>query len=174
MDLSWVHVHLLFNHFPIVGAIFGLLLLIVALIRRSDELRLASYWGFIIVALITILVYIAGTHAEEVAHNQLGISKAIIHAHEEVAQQAFIALEILGGLSIAGLVFAQRAKRTPSWFFVTIVVIGVVATGIVSLAGIRGGMIRHTEVRGELGFLMPNQLPTSGEQPAGAESTGTE
>jgi len=173
MNISWVHLHLLLNHFPIVGVIFGLLLLVYALYKNSEELRRASYWSFVIVALITILVFIAGMHAEEVVEKLPNVTPALIHQHEEAAEQALIALELLGAISVAGIFLFRGDKKTPNWFVVTVSLLALIATIVVSLTGIRGGMIRHTEVRGELEFLMPTEETKTGEIKVHKLSAGT-
>lgn len=155
MSLSWVHIHLILNHFPIIGAIFGLLLLIFALVRKSKELKLASYWSFIIIALIAIPVYFSGTRAATFASNLPAVSDSIIHSHREVAEQSLIVLEILGVISLAALFLFRGAKKDPTWFTPTLLILAVIATGLVSWTGIRGGVIRHTEVRGNFELLAP-------------------
>lgn len=157
MNLSWAHVHLIFNHFPIVGAIFGLLLLVYAIRKKSEELQRASYWSFVIIALITILVFLTGTQAAELVHDHKlpNVSDSIVHRHKDIAEQALIALEILGLMSLGGLLLFRGAKITPNWFTVALLIVAVISTCLVSWAGVRGGMIRHTEVRGDLEFLAP-------------------
>ncbi|MGB7441514.1 MAG: hypothetical protein WA919_10630 [Coleofasciculaceae cyanobacterium] len=169
MNLSWTHVHLILNHFPIVGAIFGLLLLIYALIKHSEDLKQASYWTFIIIALITIPVFYAGTQAATVIHNFPDVSDSLIHKHREVAEQALIALEILGAMSLVGLFLFRDAKKTPIWFTTTLLVVTVIATGLVSWTGLQGGIVRHTEVRGELNFLMPDETESGSHGESGIE-----
>ncbi|MEA5505082.1 hypothetical protein VB735_18615 [Halotia wernerae UHCC 0503] len=169
MNLSWVHIHLILNHFPIIGAIFGLLLLIVALFRKSEELKLASYWVFAIIALITIPVYFSGTQAATVVSNLPNVSDSIIHSHREIAQQSLIALEILGIISLASLFLFRGARKTPTWFSATLLILVVVATGLVSWTGLRGGVIRHTEVRGDFEVLVPTDETESNIQ----EGSGT-
>jgi hypothetical protein len=39
MNLNGAHFHLLINHTPIIGTLASLLLLLVALFRRSNELK---------------------------------------------------------------------------------------------------------------------------------------
>lgn len=43
--MNWVHLHLALNHVPVLGALFGALLLGVGLVRRSDELQRVSLWA---------------------------------------------------------------------------------------------------------------------------------
>ncbi len=52
--MNYAHVHLLLNHLPVVGALFGLLLLVVAILHNSGELKKAGLWIFVILALISI------------------------------------------------------------------------------------------------------------------------
>ena len=46
MTLSWTHVHLLLNHFPIIGAIAALVIFVVGWIRHSRPIKQTSYWMF--------------------------------------------------------------------------------------------------------------------------------
>ena len=169
MTLIWAHTHLLLNHFPIVGAFFGLLLLLYAMFKRSDDLKRASYWTFVIIALITIAVYYSGTQASAVVSGLPGVRGEIIHEHREVANWSLIAIEILGALSLVGLLFL-RSKKAINSFVAIIFLVAIAATGLVSWTGLQGGIIRHTEVRGDLPFLVPAKT----ESESGGHSESTE
>ena len=56
--MTAAHVHLLLNHIPILGSIFGLLLLCYGMLRKSDEIKKTSLGIFVITALLTIPVYL--------------------------------------------------------------------------------------------------------------------
>ena len=62
MDLT--HIHLLLNHFPTVGTIIGLGLLLVALIGKSNDLKRAALVVFLGIGLITIATYVTGNAAQ--------------------------------------------------------------------------------------------------------------
>jgi uncharacterized membrane protein len=157
MELTWTHTHLLLNHFPIIGAIFGLVLLIYAFIQDSEEIKRVTYWGFIFLAILTIFVYISGTEAASVVTELPNVSRSFIHAHRQIAEVAFIVLEVLGVVSILGLWYSYKRKMTPQWYMGVAILTSVIATALVSWAGLQGGIIRHTEVRGEIPFLTPQQ-----------------
>ena len=170
MSFNWAHTHLLLNHFPIVGAIFGLLLLLYAMFKNSEDLKRASYWTFVIIALIAIAVYYSGTQASAVVSGLPGVRGEIIHRHREVAEWSLIAIEILGALSLVGLLFL-RSKRAINLFVVVISIMAIAATELVSWAGLQGGIIRHTEVRSDLPFLVPPQTESgSGSHGESSES----
>lgn len=156
MNLSWAHIHLLLNHFPIIGTIAALIIFIVGWLRHSRPLKQASYWTFFLMALLAIAVYYSGTQAYATVESLPNVTEAQIHRHREVAEWSFIGLSIIGALSLMGMLMARRSKLAPSWFNVTFLVVAIAATGLVSWAGLHGGTIRHTEVRGELSALMLN------------------
>ncbi len=79
--MSAAHVHLLLNHIPILGSIFGLLLLSYGMLRRSDEIKKTSLGAFVITALLTIPVYLAGDGAAAIVRSLPGVSDAIIQQH---------------------------------------------------------------------------------------------
>ncbi len=97
------HIHLLLNHIPILGTIFGLLLLCYGTWRHSDEIKKASLGTFVIVALITIVVYLTGDGAAQIVGNLPGVSDAIIRRHDNAATLTFWPIEILGVLSLLSL-----------------------------------------------------------------------
>jgi uncharacterized membrane protein len=156
MNLSWAHVHLLLNHFPIIGTIAALIIFIVGWLRHSRPLKQVSYWTFFLMALLAISVYYSGTQAYATVESLPNVTAAHIHRHREVAEWSFIGLAIVGALSLMGMLIARRSKLAPGWFNVTFLVVAIAATGLVSWAGLHGGTIRHTEVRGELSALMLN------------------
>ncbi|WP_315791212.1 hypothetical protein [Fischerella sp. JS2] len=127
------------------------------MLKNSEDLKRASYWAFVIIALITIPVFFSGTQAVAVVENLPNISESIIHEHREIAEQTLIALEILGLISLAGLFLFRGLKKSPIWFTISLLVFAIISTGLASWTGVREGVIRHTEVRGELKFLMLNE-----------------
>ena len=76
--MSWGHLHLLLNHVPVIGTFLALLLLIVAFVRKSEELKKVTLFLFVLIALVTIPVYLTGEPADEMIENIPGISKAMI------------------------------------------------------------------------------------------------
>jgi hypothetical protein len=55
--INWAHIHLMINHFPVVGVMGAILLFLYALIRKSEEVKMVSLGLFVLVALITLPVY---------------------------------------------------------------------------------------------------------------------
>jgi hypothetical protein len=61
--MNAAHAHLVLNHIPIFGTLFGLLLLLYALVSGNDEIKKASFGAFVITSLITIPAFSADRSA---------------------------------------------------------------------------------------------------------------
>ena len=144
--MTILHLHLLMNHVPVVGALFALLLFATALILRetvSTKFALAFTAG---VAAIAVAVYFTGGPAEEAVENLAGVSERSIDSHEEAAELATIAMSILGGLSLITL-FVFRTRKPPRWVALAGFVGTVVVSGMMGWTANLGGQIRHTEIQ---------------------------
>src|SRR5262245_55365047 len=117
------HWHLALNHIPVLGTAFGMGLVGWALIRRSEELKMVSFGVFVIVALLTIPVYLTGEPAEHFIEHIPGVSEEAIEEHEGAATFAFAGVLAVGALSIAGLAFGWRRKSAPKWISVAALVL---------------------------------------------------
>lgn len=141
------HLHLLVNHFPIIGTIFGLGILIAGIVFKNNAVKNVSYIIFIVAAIFAFIGMSTGEGAEELVEDMPNIGKQIIKEHEELAEKLAIVLYILGVVSLFGL-YANiknhsKAKLT-SFLVLVIAVVGVVLSKSV---GTSGGEIRHTEIR---------------------------
>ena len=108
MDL--VHVHLLLNHFPVIGLVLGLLLFIFAFVQRSNELKKVSLGIFVLLAILSIPVYFSGEPAEKSVENFPGVSESIIEQHEDAALVALSGLIILGIVSLIAILLTLEDK----------------------------------------------------------------
>ena len=145
--MNATHLHLMLNHIPVIGTGFALLLLLVALAKRSDEWKKVSLWFFVLIALLTVPAYVTGEPAEDGVKGLPGIAKAVIEQHEEAAGVAFGGTALVGVLALTGLVRFRRGRPVPGWFAGAIVLLAVIAGGLMAWAANLGGQVRHTEIR---------------------------
>ncbi|HEX2787344.1 MAG TPA: DUF2231 domain-containing protein [Ignavibacteria bacterium] len=140
------HLHLLTNHFPVIGLIIIFLVLLYGVFRKNNEIIRLSMVLTVIIALITILTYTSGEKAEQLIEGQEGVNEEMIEEHEEAAEFAFIAMEVLGGLAIVGL-FLFRGAESKRWIIGLIymlLMLGVL--GIMVQTAHLGGQIKHSEI----------------------------
>lgn len=145
--MNQAHIHLLLNHIPLIVAGVAALLLAFALVRKSAELKRVSLGLFVIAALITIPVYLTGEPAEEIVENLPGVSGPIVEQHESSALYTLIALEVLGVVSLAGLLIYRRAVELPKVVAVVTLGLSIVAVGLMAWTANLGGQINHPEIR---------------------------
>ena len=146
--MSAAHVHLLLNHIPILGSIFGLLLLGYGILRKSDEINKASLGVFVITALFTIPVYLTGDGTARIVADLPGVSSALIARHDQMATMAMVAIEILGAISLLSLWLSWRRQREfRRWMILGAFVLALITSGLGMWTGAIGGQIRHTEIR---------------------------
>jgi uncharacterized membrane protein len=145
--MSAAHIHLLLNHIPLIGAAVAILLLAVGAVRKRAELKKTSLWIFVIAALVTIPVYLSGEPAEEVVEHLPGVAGPIIEQHERAALLSLIAIEVLGVVSLAGLVASGRSTDVSKLFVAAALGASIIAGGLMGWTANLGGQIRHTEIR---------------------------
>jgi uncharacterized membrane protein len=141
------HLHLLLNHIPVLGVLFGLGLAVAALVGRSGAVAKASFGIFLAVAVLSLPAYFTGEAAEKVVEHLPCADAALIEPHQEAALLALIPVEILGLLSLGALILFQRARSVPRWLVTTVLVLSLVAAGLMARTALLGGRIHHEEAR---------------------------
>lgn len=155
--MNYPHLHLMVNHFPVVGAFLALGFLVWALVSRQRALTRAA----LVVALIAGLSSWPATFTGEEAHEQVedlaGFDHDMVHEHEEAAELAMYVMLGTAALALAGLWASRRGRDVPAWAGVGTTVALVASTVMVARAAWAGGIIRHPEVDGPL--LAPPNVP---------------
>lgn len=141
------HYHLLFNHLPIIIPIVGTLVMLGALIVRSEIVKRVAFCIFILGGLVTFPALFTGEGAEEVVEHLPDMSRKIIHIHEEAADTFGILSYILGGISILGLWANWKQKSFANWISYAVIAYSFVVLFFAQETGRTGGEIRHTEIR---------------------------
>ncbi len=160
------HLHMVVNHFPIIGIILGFGVLIAGIIFKNDSVKNTAYCLFIVGAIFAFASMTTGEGAEEIAEKLPSVTDAVIHEHEEMAEKLAIVLYILGVVSIAGLV--ANFKKLSQAKLVSFLALIIAAVGIFlgKQTGTTGGEVRHTEIRANA-TSTTGALPT--ETPGGEE-----
>ncbi len=155
--MNGAHFHLLLNHLPVIGTIFGLLILLFALWRKSEEVKRVALGVFVFAAFAAVPTYLTGEPAEEVAEHLPGVAKALIESHEEAAQFALLAVSLTGIVSLVGLVLTRRAERMAQWMVLAPLVLALVTSGLLGWTANLGGQIRHSEIRAGFNPAAPTE-----------------
>ena len=140
------HLHLLFNHLPIVGSLIGILTLAAGIFLKQPIVRKTAFGILVFSALVTLPAFFTGEGAEEIVEELPSISHNLIHEHEESAELALWLSEALGILALIAfyLEHIQHKFSGMANLFTLIFSIGT----FVSFAktGNTGGEIHHPEI----------------------------
>ena len=144
--MNQAHLHMVFNHFPIIGLFFGIGILAYGIFKKQTILVNTAYVMFIVCMVMAKATMMTGEGAEEIVE-ELGISHDIIHEHEEIAETFMKILYTLGILSILGIV-ANVKKHAKAAIVSYVVLVLAIGSAVLSKSvGTSGGEIRHTEIR---------------------------
>jgi uncharacterized membrane protein len=145
--MNYAHLHLILNHFPVIGMVIGFCLLGVALIIKSEQLKKIVFGIFVAIALLAIPVYFTGEPAEKIVENLPGVSDTLIETHEEFALFSMIAMEITGLAALIGLFLFHSGRAISGWFTTALFTVSLVTVALMGWTANLGGQIRHTEIR---------------------------
>jgi uncharacterized membrane protein len=152
------HLHLVVNHFPIIGTIFGLGILITGLLLKNNSVKNIAYSLLVVAAVFAALSMGTGEGAEEMVEDLPSVGKQIIHEHEELAEKFALVLYATGALALIALFLSYRKNSLEKYVALATVGLALVAVVLAKEVGTSGGEIRHTEIRNDA------------SQPVGAES----
>ena len=151
--MNSAHIHLMLNHFPVVGIVSGLALQIIATVRGSVELKKSALHLIVATGAIAGLVFLTGREAGEQLLLLPGISQPAILTHNAAAFYAMV-VAVAGGLvALGGLTILQRDALTRNWFWFLSLLLTAITTAIMAWTANLGGQIRHPEIRNQVRLI---------------------
>ena len=151
------HLHMVVNHFPIIGTIFGLGILVTGMFMKNNTLKNTAYILFAIAAIFAALSMYNSEGAEELVEDMPNIGHQIIHEHEEIAEKFAIIMYATGFFGLLSLFASYKKYRFATIFSYITLALALVAGVLTKSVGTTGGEIRHTEIRA-------NFVPTAGAE----------
>ena len=144
--MNGAHLHLLINHLPVLGLLFGLVLLGVGLLGRQRILKIAALFSIMLAAVSTPVTNFTGKEAAKVVE-KMGRSQAIIYEHEEAAELALWLMLVLGAMAAGA--FYLLHKSHPRAHLLTTATLGLGVLVFIWMAQVAnlGGQISHPEIR---------------------------
>nr|MBK9650193.1 hypothetical protein [Bacteroidota bacterium] len=146
--MDGTHVHLLLNHFPIIGTLIGTLLLIYSFLKKEIKIQQISLAIIFVMAALAIPVFLTGETAEEAVENLPGVMETVIHEHEEASEVAFWVMMATGLLALISIGMQMLETGFAKTLIIITLILSIVSSGLMARAGYLGGQIRHTEITG--------------------------
>ena len=159
-----VHLHLLLNHFPTVGMIVGFSIFVLALAKKSEDLKRGGFAVLFIIALLSLPTYMTGYSAQKSVRGMPGVVQEVINLHQRSALMGLIFMEATGVAAWYGLWYSRRRTSSGARNTALVLLLGAITIGLMASAANAGGEIRHPEIlpTGEIpateGLLAPRWL----------------
>jgi len=150
-----IHLHLLTNHLPILGGLLGVAVLLFGMLRKSDGIKQAAFFIFVVCTIGTGFTYLTGDYSEDLVERIQGINKGAIDKHEDAALSALIGMILLGIASLPGLTSAFRRAPVTRGYTYFILALALVAAGLSAYTSNIGAKIRHPEITNAPAFQSP-------------------
>lgn len=147
--MNGAHQHLLLNHIPVFTTAFGLLALLWALSRKSKDMLWAAVVLFVVAGISAWLASETGESAEKIVEHLPGVTKALIHEHEEAAEAANVSAALLAVGSLILIAIDRFRAQFLKPMQILLLMIALVSTALMARAAYLGGQISHSEIRGE-------------------------
>lgn len=140
------HVHLVLNHIPVIGSVAVLGLLLLALVRRSADLRRAGLEVAVIVGMLTLPAYLTGVGAQPPSEERTELLKAAIGAHHDAALLGSTFMLLTAMFAWIGLWQTRRLAEPARGVFGAVMVLSTATLAMMGRAANLGGQIKHPEV----------------------------
>ncbi|NOY47215.1 MAG: hypothetical protein GXO84_03225 [Chlorobi bacterium] len=143
------HLHLVLTHFPIIGVIIGILILAYGQFYKNSDIQKVALATFILMAILTIPVFLTGEEAEETVEHIAGVSEQLIENHEELAEKAIWLMGLLGVFSMISFFAIVKKLSFAKTITLITLIVSLGTFGLFAQVGNLGGQIRHSEIRTE-------------------------
>lgn len=160
--MNQAHLHLLFNHLPILGTLFGILILAGGFLLKNNSVKRTALGIFVLSALCAIPAYLTGEGAEEIVEGLPGVSENLMEAHEDLANIFLWMVGALGLFSLATFYADFKSKKIAATLYALTLVAAIGTMVFAQRVGSSGGEIRHTEIRSGATATVGNENPGNG------------
>ena len=145
--MNYSHVHIILNHFPSIGTLFGVVLYVYALWKKKQHLQVLGFVTFLAMAMIAIPTVITGGAADLAVSERPGVNLAMVELHRDAAIVAFTVLMLTGTFSWLALWQVRRFQAPSPWIVWTVLGLAVITLALMMQTGTLGGEISHPEIR---------------------------
>jgi uncharacterized membrane protein len=146
--MNAAHLHLVLNHFPVIGSAIAIFVLILGILKKSDDIKKTGAMIILLTSLITIPVYFSGEDAQAMIEGNFDdVDEEFIEPHEDFAFYSFIAMDIAGLLALASLLRFRNQNSFPNSVTYTLLILLIIVNGMMAYTANLGGKIHHPEIR---------------------------
>jgi uncharacterized membrane protein len=153
--MTGAHFHLLVNHFPIIGIIIGMLILLAGFLLKNIIVKQTGLGTLVFAALSAGLALFTGDPAGEAVEGLPGVVQSMVEHHEDIAYSSLWILVPMGLLAALAFYSYWKKERSGNTLSLVTLFLSIIAVAMMSWVGLTGGEIRHTEIRNQATGVMP-------------------
>ena len=154
--MNSVQLHLALTHVPVILSLVGLIMLIVAMLRKNPTLTKTSYIILMLAGIAALPVFLTGEGTEEAVEHLPGVSETVIERHEEEATWAMISVAAAGVMALIAL-FVHKWAVAARPVKILVLLLAVTSGGLMARTAHLGGQIRHSEIRNGVALQNGNE-----------------
>jgi multisubunit Na+/H+ antiporter MnhC subunit len=108
--INGAQLHLAVNHMPVVGVLFGFLILFVGMLMKNSSVKKTGLAVLVFASVTVAPAYLSGEPAEDMVEHKPGVTKALIHEHEDSAELSLVFTAITGGVAALALALGKMKR----------------------------------------------------------------
>jgi uncharacterized membrane protein len=147
--MNWAYLHLMINHFPIIGVIIGTMLLVAGMVYKNNGVILSGLGTVVFAALSAILAYLTGDPAEHAVKGLSEVHQSLVSLHENIATVAMYLLVPAGLMAAVTFYSIVKKVKTVHFLIVITLILSIISSAAMVYTGRTGGHIRHSEFRND-------------------------
>jgi uncharacterized membrane protein len=154
--MNWAYMHLLVNHFPIVGGILGVVLVLAGLVFKSKGVQVSGLGTLVFAALASCAAFLTGEPAESLLKTLPDPAINLIGRHEGIAAIAMYIMIPAGLLACVSLYSIWKKEKSVNILLILTLTVSLAASAVMVYTGRTGGEIRHSEFRSSKAVQLNN------------------
>ena len=147
--MNWAYLHVIINHFPIVGVIIGTLILIAGMIFKNEGIKISGLGTIVFAALAAVVVDLTGDPAREAVRGTPDFVLSLINRHENMAVVSLFIIIPAGLMAAVTLFSIWKKAKSVHFLLIMTLIISLISCAAMGYVGRTGGQIRHTEFRND-------------------------
>lgn len=147
--MNWAYIHLVINHFPIIGVIIGTILLAIGMTFKNQGVKISGLGTIFFASLMAIIAYMTGDPAEQFMKGLPDVARSLISRHENIATVGMYLMVTAGLLAASSIYSIWKKDKYIRLLIIITLVFSMISSGMMVYIGRTGGQIRHSEFRNE-------------------------
>lgn len=136
-------IHILLNYYPVIGLFFGIFVVLLGYAVKSDTVKRNALILFVIVATVTIPVFVTGEMAGGAAAKwSTGPRAEAMTMHKHTARTAFLLIIVTGIFSAIALAIRSRTGSIGKWAMLSTLLLSFLTAGVIGYAAHLGRQIK--------------------------------